>query len=70
VIVIDSLKAASLTGNQKIKGSDWISASEMTKAVEYLTAQHVKVAKEREVDIIAIFATTFNSKGSLHAMTI
>jgi hypothetical protein len=42
----------------------------MTKAVEYLTAQHVKAAKERGVDIIAIFATPFNSKGSLHALTV
>jgi hypothetical protein len=52
VIVIDSLKAASLTGSQKIKkGCDWITATEMTKAIEYLTAQHVKAAKEREVKL-------------------
>jgi hypothetical protein len=70
VIVIDSLKAASLTGSRKNKGCDWIMGSEISKAVEYLSAQQVKAAKNWGVDIIAIFATPFNSKGSLHAVTI
>jgi hypothetical protein len=70
VIVIDSLKAASLTGSRKNKGCNWIMGSELSKAVEYLSAQQVKAAKNRGVDIIAIFATPFNSKGSLHAVTV
>jgi hypothetical protein len=70
VIVIDTLKAAAISGTKKPKGSDWISGAEMTKAVEYLTVQQVKEAKHRGIDIVAIFAMPFNCKGTLHALTI
>lgn len=71
MIVIDSKKAASaIGGTKKIKGCDWITGSEIKKSVEYLNEQHIKEATNRGIDIIAIFATPFNPKGSLHALTM
>jgi hypothetical protein len=70
VIVVDSVKAANVCGNKKIKGTDWISGDEMVKAVEYLGPSHVDAAKARHVDAVAIFATPFNHNGSCHALTI
>jgi hypothetical protein len=70
VIVVDSVKAAKLCGTKKPKGSNWINGSEMVKAVQYLCEHHVTTAKARRIDVIAIFATPFNPKGSCHALTM
>jgi hypothetical protein len=70
ILIIDSLKATHTIGTKMVKGCDWISGSEMKRAVVYLDTTHIKRLLDRGIDIIAIFATPFNCKASLHALTI
>jgi hypothetical protein len=70
LIVIDSIKASLLCGTSKQNGCDWITGSEIMRAVDYLSPAHLQSAVARNVDVIGIFATPINPYGDLHCLTM